>query len=336
MRWLLVLALMVAFAGSALAAIHTSNTEVLGPKGSGNGASDGREGGETWYDAVVIGGLPYTDTGATCDNVADISTTCGGGGTAQDVVYMYTPAANVTVTVSLCGSSYDTVLEVQQGIGVAIACNDDYCGLQSEIQGLALLGGTTYYIIVDGYGTGCGSYTLSVTEPVVPVLECPTGALLEGEPDCYDEYYDSYNGGCNSVGFPEICPQSGNMATMCGKSGTYSYQGSSYRDTDWFTCYGAGMTATLTCVAEFPLQLIFIYGADCNNLQYTYTTAQPMVPATLSWFMAQGVPFWPWIGSSQFTGVPCGSDWIMDLAGIWCQPTATQPSTWGTIKGLYK
>ena len=43
---------------------------------SGDQMGDTREGGESWNDAIVIRYLPFSDTGATCDNVDDITLPC--------------------------------------------------------------------------------------------------------------------------------------------------------------------------------------------------------------------------------------------------------------------
>jgi hypothetical protein len=105
-------------------------------------------------------------------------------------------------------------------------------------------------------------------------------------------------------------------ADVCGLSGTYIYNGSSYRDTDWYDCVGGGGTATMSVTAEFQLQIIFIYGTDCGNLQYDYTTSSQCVEATLSRTVADGTHFWPWVGPSVFTGVSCNSDYWMHLSGL--------------------
>lgn len=54
----------------------------------------------------------------------------------QDVVYAFKPEQSIAVSISLCGSAYDTVLALY---GRAddwsaiedLSCNDDYCGPQS-------------------------------------------------------------------------------------------------------------------------------------------------------------------------------------------------------------
>jgi hypothetical protein len=283
----------------------------------------GMSGGETIETAVVIGSLPFTDSGDLCAYMNDYDEICPfSGSTSPDAVYSYTP-------------------------GAPYACNDDYCSgpnypysYDSFLGSMAVTAGHTYYIVVDGYGGDCGTYVIDIIEHEIPVLECPTGALLEGEPDCYDNYEDQTNGGCNSVPevFGYICPAGGDLITLCGTSGTYSYFGSSYRDTDWFEIEVTEQNSLTFCaIAEFPLLIFFIDGNyGCAGLQIiSYTTADPMVEACLSGTFYPGI-YWLWVGPSIFTGVPCGSDYIMTLEGFTGMPSPVESSTWGSIKGLFK
>ncbi|MBK6911094.1 MAG: hypothetical protein IPH10_09240 [bacterium] len=127
-------------------------------------------GGETVNDPFVIGALPYSATGNTCSNVNDYDETCPySGSLSPDVVFAYTPGANSVINLSMCaGSDYDTKLYIYENAvtpGLPYACNDDFCpGFVSELTGVAVTGGNTYYIIVDGYGSACGNYTLDITE----------------------------------------------------------------------------------------------------------------------------------------------------------------------------
>ncbi len=69
------------------------------------------------------------------------------------------------VTVSLCGSSYDTRIHVVSGDCVTQTCvagNDDFCGLQSELTFTSTLG-TQYYFYVNGFGASEGDFVLNVT-----------------------------------------------------------------------------------------------------------------------------------------------------------------------------
>ena len=67
---------------------------------------------------------------------------------ALDVWYSYTPAVGDNVTISLCGSEMSTTLSIYDDCGGnEIACNNNYCGQQSEIT-MWMAQDTTYYIRV--------------------------------------------------------------------------------------------------------------------------------------------------------------------------------------------
>ncbi len=339
----LIFLLLLGVAGTALAA-DTGNRDRKADlwQDYGDGRGDGREGGESIGSAIVIPALPFNDTGATCDNVNDYDEVCPYmGSTSADVVYAFTPSANVTIAVDLCASSYDTKTYIYAGQqGNLVACNDDagcgYSGYQSKLEGINLTAGTTYYIVIDGYGGSCGSYILSIAPFEPCTVDCPPEGRPENEPPCVDNYYDQYNGGCNTTGWT-LMPSGGDgCGAVCGKGCTYIYQGGSYRDTDWYQCWGQGTTVTANCVAEFPLQFIFIYNADCNNLMYNYITAGPCQTATLSQYVGSGVEIWLWVGPSVFSGVP-ESDYVLDACGIWGDiGTPVQDATWGAIKNRFR
>jgi len=147
---------------------------------------------------------------------------------------------------------------------------------------------------------------------------CPPGTLPEGEPPCTDEYVDSYNGGCSIPGDPGWMPiesQGGGCADLCGKSCTFTYQGQSYRDTDWYSVYGNGGPLSVTCSAQFPVQLILIYVPDCHNLQYETVVGGICESVTLSWSMASCAEAWVWVGPSVFNGIP-EAFYLLEICGL--------------------
>jgi hypothetical protein len=157
----------------------------------------GLAGGEACGSATVIAGLPYTDTGDTTGAVDDYNEVCPFTETgAPDVVYSYTPAADVFVDIDLCSSIMDTKVYVYEDScplfgapGSPIACNDDACGalgFQSLLTSVSLTAGTTYYIVVDGYDAASfGSYTMTIAEAVPPFVPepCPIDALFSQSAD---------------------------------------------------------------------------------------------------------------------------------------------------------
>ena len=123
----------------------------------------------------MIEALPYTDSGSTvglsadygpyadlsglvCDIEGFYSATQTGSG--ADAVYSIELAEAANVNISLCESTYDTGLGVFTADGVLVAASDDFCSFQSEITCQMPAG--MYYIVVSGWGTSEGDYTLNV------------------------------------------------------------------------------------------------------------------------------------------------------------------------------
>ncbi|MEL6811917.1 MAG: T9SS type A sorting domain-containing protein [Bacteroidota bacterium] len=115
-----------------------------------------------------------TVVGTTADN------TDTGGNAAPDEWYSFTGAGGPQiVTVSLCdgGTDYDSLLRIFDACGgTEIATNDDSCGLQSEITFLSD-GTSTYYIMVEGFGSNSGNFSLAITCVDPPVNDECAGAL---------------------------------------------------------------------------------------------------------------------------------------------------------------
>jgi hypothetical protein len=240
-------------ASAAMALNPTTNVQDLTVKGASQGIPNPiiiNTGGDTIATATPIAGLPYSDGGNTCSYVDNYGPTCGFAGGAPDVVYSYVCTSNINVDIALCGSAYDTELYVlMDSAANQIACNDDFCGLQSTLQNVALTAGHTYYFVVDGYAASCGDYVINVVENTPCVINCPPGSLAEGEPACGPNYNDTYNGGCNSVPPVWTTIPCGATQTVCGTYGGFSYSGLSYRDTDWYQITLATPATITWCVA---------------------------------------------------------------------------------------
>jgi len=116
-----------------------------------------------------------TVTGTTANATFDSSApACGGVDiTAPGVWYEFTDNSGLITdyTISLCdGTDYDSKLTVYSGTCGALVCetaNDDACGLQSEVS-FQSDGNTTYYILVHGFGSATGNFSLNVNCTPVP------------------------------------------------------------------------------------------------------------------------------------------------------------------------
>ena len=130
-------------------------------------------------DAKAIGDVedqPFDTTDATFDGPGLCMT-------SPNIWYCYTATCSGNVTVSLAGSSFDTMLAVYDGCECyptsddLIECNDDAgAGYQSAVT-FAAVEGKQYLIEVGGYGSEAGEGLISIS--------C-AGAVLPGKTDLGD------------------------------------------------------------------------------------------------------------------------------------------------------
>jgi hypothetical protein len=333
----------------ALAMNPTNAMPVKADQINDPGKPDSREGGEDISTAWTIYALPFNDTGNTCDNINDYDEECPyAGSLSPDVVYAYEPAADMCVSISLCNSFFDTKVYVYEdavGNVPPNGCNDDNLDCiappvpyTSWIPSVELLAGHVYYIVVDGYGSGCGDYVLEMTEVACPEPFNCVGTP-EGEPTCYDGYDDHFNGGCNADPDVFTIQPVGSPVTICGESGVFAFGGSTYRDTDWYQIYPCGgVPITLTVEAEFSVLFGFVDISDCNAAAFiSYLTAPALTPTSLTYTLPYGVAA-IFVSTSDWGAWLCGLEYSLTIEGYTehCDPTPVEDSTWGTIKSLYR
>jgi hypothetical protein len=335
---LLLLVFWTAYAFAAPQAPSTGNQAPPGSENKGTTVPPPKPGGtlvggEDVAHALPIPGIPYNDTGNTCGFRDDYQPPCIPDAGGKDVVYSFRPTTNVCIDISLCGSSYDTVLYVYRDDGIfgltPIACNDDLCGLgvpgaqgqQSRIHNVQVLAGSVYYIVVDGFSSpDCGNYTLSITTCGPPcTVPCPAGAIQEGEPTCSDGYIDNTNGGCNytPARFTNITNTNG-TTTICGTYGDYIFQGSFFRDVDWYQIVLTAHTSLHVCAtgeALTQLNIVDATGAVCgNNTPFVcgFRTGECETANCCDAELNPGT-YWIILTTNEFVGVPCGSHYVMSV-----------------------
>jgi hypothetical protein len=300
--------------------------------------------GENISNAIVLSGsLPITAGGTTAGYLDNYDEVCPyTGSTAPDVVYAYTPPSSVTVDIDLCGSTYDTKVFVYENTytpGIPFACNDDFyfdgpCGMYvSKIEGAALTGGNTYYIVIDGYDeSSYGNYVLTINGFIPPPLcvwgvdiVCPPGAIAESETCGADA-----NGGCNMAPGTETwepVPAAG--GTFCGT--TWANGGS--RDSDWFELVLTEASA-VTLTANSDREILFgmvestTPGAPtCATTTGSITpgnTAGPCSETSLDMGILSPGTYWFIAEMTVFDGFPCINHyWIeFSVAPVPCAPPA--------------
>jgi len=116
-------------------------------------------------DEVLASLVPQSEDGSTI-GAANVRAGSCGGIAAPEIAYGFTAPSAGTYTFDTFGSSFDTVLYVRDGTaceGPELACNDDEGGLQSQVQ-VDLGADQIVTIVIDGYSTNFGDYTLGIDD----------------------------------------------------------------------------------------------------------------------------------------------------------------------------
>jgi len=167
--------------------------------------------------------------------------------------------------------------------------------------------------------------------------------VQEGEPALEEDYVDLWNGGCNSpptYPFQYLCGNGDHELTLCCNAGNYNYQGSEYRDTDWFIIYKASEPFAVTGEAEYPTYLFQLAFDPVQRCDGDVTVDQqilldPCVPSTLPLSGDIGDEVWVWGGCAGWENYPEFA-YILEFQGIEGAHTATQYTTWGAVKSMFR
>jgi hypothetical protein len=106
--------------------------------------------------------VPQTVSGSTAGLINALPSPCAYSN-APEATYSFTAPADGTYQINTSGSAYDTLLHVHDGTcqGASLACNDDSLGTLQSTVTVALTAGQTIIIVVDGFGSGLGNFTLN-------------------------------------------------------------------------------------------------------------------------------------------------------------------------------
>ncbi len=263
------------------------------------------QGGDTVNDATVIDALPYNNTGTTSGYADDYDEVCPySGSTSPDVVYSFTPGSNMAVDISLCANSdYDTKLYVyENSVGNLVDCNDDLCpGYQSELSGVALNSGSTYYIVIDGYDGAFGNYSIDVAEAALPPVPPNCDESLFGQ--VVHQPTDSWSAGTSDAGSPGPYLVYDNFNSG-GVIGAVKFWGLDMRyNSGWFECVEDPMTFEIKFYEDQNSQPgtemeSFIVTCDVvgTDLQYSgfdlneyYAVLSPSFVMDNGWVSIQGI-----------------------------------------------
>jgi len=259
---------------------------------------------------------PVTDVrGTTCntDDDCDLSP-------SDELEYVVTLPEDGTWAFSLCGSAFefDTVLFVgTTRCGQEVGFNHDFCQVNKSYVTATVPAGD-YYVTIEGLDWDiCGKYLLNVVKLDESSTECPPGATPEGEPDCFEDYMDTTNGGC--TGYPFVFSPITCGETVCGTSGTYLNFGDLYGDQDWYQVQlSAPASLKWDVRATFDAQVEIVYSewgfcegyypvaSVIGSANVTATAGASMGPGTY-WFTVSPAPSW------EYGTVACGSSYVATL-----------------------
>jgi hypothetical protein len=186
-----------------------------------------------------------------------------------------------------------------------------------------------------------GTWKSSMTCELFP-CNCPTGSTPEGEPECYDGYVDVTNGGCNAdlQAFGTIsCGE-----TICGTSGYYETDGSTWEDADWFELVTSdeGDTIIWTVRAEFDVYIGIISGTCDDQTWLSSVSGSAGQAVSCSTICVHAGTYWLRVAPSNWDNVSCGSRWFGTVTCIPCTPPPAYdctapyvlPTETGTFTGL--
>lgn len=140
----------------------------------------------TCSNAEVIGSLPYTYTGATC-NMCDNYSSANACGSSylngDDFVFKYTPSVDIDIQVDITAAqTYSGVIisEDCPDVGTCVGTVTSGSGYSSSGGPFSLTAGTSYYIVVSTYPSPqcLTDFTIDITIPCDP----PTGITLSQNP----------------------------------------------------------------------------------------------------------------------------------------------------------
>ncbi len=213
--------------------------------------------------ALGNGDTPYTNFGATT-NASDPAFDCGFQ-VGSDIWYNYTATCGGELTISVCDSNFDTVLEVYDGVDCpptdSLACNDDFCDLQSEIT-LLVLEGDQLKIRIGGWQGDQGTGTLSIS---CTTIVCGPGAggcfEANGTPGCDDvaccELICTLDAFCCDTAWDAICADEA-IANCATEPQACCFEDGSCQDLQPTDCLAGGgdlqgigsACATATCMDQ--------------------------------------------------------------------------------------
>ena len=266
-----------------------------------------------------------TVTGTTAD------ATDSGFNASPDRFYSFTGDGTVqNVTVSLCGSSYDTYLRVFSDCTLSneIIFNDDFCGLQSQVT-FESDGTSTYIIMVEGFSANSGAYTMAVTCATPPDTGEPDYPCFQGDGLFSNGFENGYNvtaGGTfrNADDFivdDTFTMQYVRLNLFMLPGDTASSVTFNVRADEGGAPSESNIVDTFTAIPTSQAVLGSNFGYDISQVEFILDADRPELPAGTYWLQPEvtnggGVAFWEVTSTGSLGGFihtsEAGGPWNSD------------------------
>ena len=308
-------------------------------------------GGDTFATALPITSTPFTGTGSTVGYANDYDEFCGTGlGSAPDVVYAFTPPATGYYRFDLCGSLYDTKLNLYDVNAVLLACNDDFdieaqegelCYMNARIADFPCTAGVTYYIVIDGYDSAAGDYTLTVSAWTHCDVVLPGDAVSEAEPALAIDQVDAHNCGCGCDGEPVFQAMTANPSGEVILALVQGWRQAGFRDFDTYR-FTAGPSGTVHVefTSEVQAAIRVLGNTDCEApVDLEWARIGACGSAVLNAAVTPGADFLIKVEPVQYMSPwgthPAAYEALLSVSGL-SAGLPVEDTSWGRLKGMYR
>jgi len=204
----------------------------------------------------------YDNSAATTGVEGQIESNCDAFGTTgidNDVWFEWTADADGNAVIETCGSADDTKIAAYPAGGCpadgsSIACNDDFCGLQSSIS-FPVTSGTTYLLQVGnfpGAAGGFGSLTTTIIDPpsfTITANDCATPDAIAG-----NNLTGAYDNNAATTGVE------GQVEALCDAFSTTAVNNDVWAE---WTPASSGLATVTTCGTGFDTKIAAYPAGGC-------------------------------------------------------------------------
>lgn len=246
-------------------------------------------------------------TGTTLFSTADAAPTCDGfSNTSVGVWYKFT-GTGFPVTISSCGGvTWDNKLSVYTGSCGSLTCvaaDDDDCdpGLQAVVD-FASTAGTTYYILVHGFGTAAGDFTLTLSTPECNACKGTDPPRVTGLTGTTATISWNNVSGTSQYGYTVgtgllLCPSN---STVINTSSTSANLTGLLPGTDYTVCVRANTCSGGTSASAWS-SVRFTTPGNCETPSQPSVSGLTSTSATLTWPAVAGVTSYKYSRGSSST-----------------------------------